>query len=94
VSAPTSGTYEGVLIFEDRSNTAGLNINSGGSATMTGALYLPDATITVSKGGFGNLYSILVADQVSVTSGGGLTVNSDYSGLVDGSPIRRSVVVE
>ena len=94
LSAPTSGTYEGVLIFEDRSNSSGLNINSGSSATMTGALYLPDAAITISSGGFGNIYSILVADQVAVTSGGNLTVNADYSGLVDGSPIRRSVVVE
>ena len=94
LSAPTSGTYEGILIFEDRLNTSVLKISSAGIGTLTGALYLPDATINLSSAAFGNAYSILIADIINMSSSANMTINSDYSSLVDGSPIRRSVVAE
>ncbi len=95
LSAPTtSGAYEGILIFQDRADSAGAAINSGGSSNLTGAVYLPDATLTLNSSGFANVYSILVADKIVLDSGSVLNLNSDYSSLADGSPIKRSVIAE
>lgn len=42
LSAPTSGTYAGMLMMGDRANTAGRNvINGNASSKLTGALYFP-----------------------------------------------------
>jgi hypothetical protein len=95
LSAPTaSGTYEGILVYQDRANNAAPIINSGAGTTMTGALYFPDATLTINSGGFANVYSILVADDIVINSGAALNINSNYSSLADGSPIKRSVIAE
>ncbi len=94
LSAPTSGTYSGILIFQDRHDSAAPNLDSGAQETLTGALYFPDATITLNSGNWANLYSILVASNIVVNSGAKLNVNSDYSSLANGSPIQRAALVE
>jgi hypothetical protein len=94
LAAPTSGTYEGVLIFQDRLDTSSPNLDSGAQETLTGALYFPGAQVTLSNGNWANAYSILVADTVTVMGGAKLDLNSDYSSLLDGSPIKQAVVVE
>jgi len=95
LSAPTSGSYSGILVFEDRSNSTQMNVNSGASLTLTGALYLPDANLTITSGAtINNVYSILVADSITVTSGASISLNANYSGLSNGSPIRTAVLAE
>ena len=48
LSAPTSGTYKDILIFQHRSNTDALDITAGGAATndYEGVLYASAATMT------------------------------------------------
>jgi len=94
LAAPTSGTYEGVLIFQDRLDTSSPNFDSGAQETLTGALYFPAAQVTLSNGNWANTYSILVADTLTVMGGAKLDLNSDYSSLPEGSPIKQAVVVE
>ncbi|HYF23439.1 MAG TPA: pilus assembly protein TadG-related protein [Caulobacteraceae bacterium] len=45
LSAPTSGTYSGVLMFAAEGNTGGALFNGGASTQMTGALYFPDGAL-------------------------------------------------
>jgi hypothetical protein len=45
LSAPTSGTYSGMLIINDRSNTGGITINGDNTSSITGAIYSPDAAV-------------------------------------------------
>ncbi len=94
LSAPTSGTYSGILFFQDRQDSTPPNLDSGAQETLTGALYFPDATITLNSGNWANIYSILVASNIVVNSGAKLIVNSDYSSLANGSPIQRAALVE
>lgn len=100
LSAPTSGTYAGILFFQDRSNSTAATLNSGTGVTMTGSLYFPAATVNFNGNGWGtsgsyaNNYSIVVADKVILNSGTTLSVNNDYSSLVNGSPIKEAVLVE
>ena len=52
LSAPTTGTYAGILIFGDRTATTSNNNNISGSSssTLTGVLYFPTQQITYSGG--------------------------------------------
>jgi Flp pilus assembly protein TadG len=93
--APTSGTYSGILFFQDPQNTSTANI-SGTSAlntTLEGAYYFPTARVTFALSGPAN-YNILVANDIDFailtfgfthykTSG----FSNNYSSLANGSPI-------
>ena len=46
LTAPTSGTYKGVLLYGDRTGTFTSNkINGTASSTMTGAMYFPSQEV-------------------------------------------------
>src|SRR5579871_3944050 len=48
-SAPTSGTYSGILFYGDRTQpTASQSFNGNGSSTMTGALYFPTQQVQMN----------------------------------------------
>ncbi len=74
LSAPTSGANEGMLFWEDRtipwSGVGGSEpsqITSGGSTTLTGALYFPTTKLTYSGGSSTAPYTNIVAYQLNVT---------------------------
>ncbi len=46
ISAPTTGTYAGMLFIEDRANTAGITINGDSTTAFTGVIYAPDASVS------------------------------------------------
>lgn len=96
LSAPTTGTYAGILFFQDRSNTQPANFNvdlSFGTRTLKGAYYFPAATVGFHFD-FGNTasYTILVAKQVQFFLA--FTFNANYSELPGGSsPIKNTGVL-
>jgi hypothetical protein len=51
LSANTSGTYAGILIFQDRSNPQALAFTGNAVAGITGTVYPKDAALTVSGNG-------------------------------------------
>jgi hypothetical protein len=66
LSAPTSGTYSGVLLYGDRSQAFAVNkINGNASSLMTGAMYFPTQEVEMlgDFSGSGGCMQI-VADQV------------------------------
>jgi hypothetical protein len=92
LTAPTSGTYAAVLMFQGRTNNTAVNFDAGSNVTLNGAMYFPDASITLN-GGWANVYSFVIADKV-IVNGGTFNINSNYSSLSNGSPIKRTAVVE
>jgi hypothetical protein len=90
LTAPTTGTYAGILIFQDPTVVGGAasSLAGGTNATLTGALYFPTTALAFSNGASA-AYTIIVADSVSFT--GGVTLNNNYSSLPGGSPIKGSV---
>ena len=50
MSAPTSGTYRGVLFYKDRDAPSTFNdvFNGGASGSFLGAIYMPSQTVTLS----------------------------------------------
>lgn len=92
LSAPTSGAYEAILIYQSRTNSAAAYINTGANVTLNGALYMPDARVTIN-GGWVNAYSLIVGYDI-VDNAGALTVNANYTSLQDGPPIKQTALVE
>jgi hypothetical protein len=84
LSAPTSGTYLGVLFFQNRSIVSLLPATFTGGATMllTGSLYFPTTDVSFSNGTATTAYTAIVADEVSFT--GGASINYDNTGLKTG----------
>src|SRR6185312_2315234 len=67
-SAPTSGTYQGVLFFQNRSITSSSNatLASGTTMNLTGSLYFPTTNVAYSNGvNTTTSTAAIVAKQVS-----------------------------
>lgn len=94
LKAPNSGTYAGILFFEDRNAPPTADTYGGGStAVYQGVIYALNAAITMFGNSSANTkYTLLVADTISLS--GTTALNNDYSQLPTGSPILRLVVVE
>ncbi len=105
LTSPTSGPYEGITIFVDRNlgnvpfHTADVSFESGSLATINGAIYARNQIVRVhsqslSGNGFGQ-GTVIVADTIEVTSSAtDMVVNSDFSFLPGGSPIKQPALVE
>lgn len=85
--APVSGPLTGILFFQDRSIQSGAasSITGGANSYFDGALYFPTTSLTYA-GGTSTDYTIIVARRL--TFSGGTVLNSDYSSLVGGSPVK------
>src|SRR5262249_47303638 len=98
--APTSGTYEGVLFYQDPLDTQQLTINGGNNSFFEGAIYAPTADVdfsgTANFNG-GAKYTIIIADQFLVSGGAYVNLKADYSGLTSGpltGALKWAVLVE
>lgn len=90
--APTSGPYEGVLFFEDRTAPRQNHRISGNSTSVVeGSLYFPQGTLQFTGNSSLTKFTIMVAQKISFT--GNASVSSDYSGLSTGAPIKNGAVV-
>ncbi len=86
LSAPTSGTYQSIVLFEQRSTKAPINI-SGGNVSLTGIVYAPSAKLAFagnksvninSNAALGISAALILADLVS-SGNGAIVVNVDPS---------------
>ncbi|MFN7998263.1 MAG: pilus assembly protein TadG-related protein [Bryobacteraceae bacterium] len=94
LTAPNSGTYAGILFFEDRNAPENYDSYGGGStATYQGVIYAKNADITLyGNSSVTSQYTIIVANTISLIGTSGL--NNNYSSLTNGSPIQRVTLVE
>ena len=92
--APTSGTYAGILFFEDRNSPAANDDYGGGStAVYQGIIYAKNAQVTMyGNSSVSTAYTMLVADTIRMVGTSGF--NNNYSSLLSGSPIQTTIMVE
>jgi Flp pilus assembly protein TadG len=88
LSAPTSGTYNGILIYQDASDSSTLSIQGGASTTMNGALLAPNAAITLGNGSGSSITAAIVAQSLTMNGGGTLTASAtaNIGSMGQGSP--------
>ncbi len=98
LTAPTSGTYAGVLFFQDPGNTTPdvIVANSSWNTTLVGAYYFPTALVTCAAT-LPAKYSVLIAKDIifaalsfPVGTNSTTTFGNDYSTLATGSPLQGS----
>ena len=90
-NAPTSGTWQGMAIYQDPALTTGVNISAAGNSptwNITGMVYLPHASVTfsgaVNKSNNGHACFGLVVDNLTVNGTGSIleTGECPQAGLV------------
>jgi hypothetical protein len=88
LTAPTSGPYAGVVIYQSPQNTRGISLSNSASGGITGVIYAKNALLTLS--GNANLQLAVVVDTLNLSSsvklsqtaaGGGGT--GDVLGIAD-----------
>ena len=79
LTAPTSGDWSGVAIYQDPNLTSGLDVSAAGNSPtwdVTGLIYMPHASVTlkgaIDKGTNGNKCVVLVADNFTISGNGGM----------------------
>jgi hypothetical protein len=97
LAAPTSGTYAGILFYQDPLDTSTAVMDGTANSYFQGALYFPGAeldfggTITNTTAA----YTVIVAQDLKLNGTATVNLNSDYSSLPGGvSIIETAVLVE
>jgi hypothetical protein len=95
LSAPTSGTYRGILLFQDRNLSESATTAFGGSSTETlsGSIYLPNGQLDFAGGADTNsLTMALIAKDVNIV--GNAYLNKDATGTSTGILPSVSALVQ
>lgn len=100
LSAPTSGTYKGLLFYQDPtvtwSSSNGSIIAGGATSAYDGILYFPTTDLTYtgnsSSSGGTDGYTMLIGYDVTIN--GTATVNSDYSAIGGQNPLSNVLFAE
>jgi Flp pilus assembly protein TadG len=69
-----SGTYAGITIYEDRSNTSAISLQGGPGATSSGRFYFPSAQVNIA-GNPDSTSNQIICDTLTVQGSGQLNVN-------------------
>ena len=85
LSASASGTYAGVLFFQSHQNTRALSFSGNAMSGMSGTIYAPSASLSMS--GNAQLQNSLIVDQLNLSGNVSLTqtaAGSDGTGDTSG----------
>lgn len=76
ISPPTSGLYQGIALFQDRTATQSISISGNGNFNLTGTFYAAKANLAVSgNGGNYTIGSQYISDSMTVTGGGTIGIS-------------------
>jgi hypothetical protein len=78
LSPPTTGIYQGIVLFQDRASGVAAGISGGSNMTITGTFYFPGAPLNVTgQGGFANFGSQYISNTLNVQGTGTVYVDWD-----------------
>lgn len=96
LSAPSSGTYQGILFFQDRSeptSAAAASFAGGANMSLAGTLYFPTTAVSFSNGVTSEtVNTAIVAD--TVTFAGGANFKYDSTGASTGLGSKSVSLIE
>lgn len=76
LSAPTSGTYSGVLFFQSTSDTQAMKITGSSGDDLQGIVYAPAAALTLTGSGNVTVSLDIIVDSLNITGSGTVTVTN------------------
>ena len=74
-TAPSTGTYNGILLYQAASDTQEVSIQGGSTIFMSGALYAPGAELYLVNGTGTTITGDVVANTLTMAGAGTLAVN-------------------
>ncbi len=78
-----SGSYAGFVIATTRTNTNTFNISSTSARQLEGAVYIPDATLSITGAGDKvadqSAWTVIVAQAIQMTGSPNLVINANYA---------------
>ncbi len=93
LTAPTSGPYNGILIYQDRTDSNLAEFNGTPIANLTGIIYMPDAELEFSGNTTSNFVTDLIVNQLYEQ--GNATINiTNYNTTVNNSLLTTVALVE
>jgi Flp pilus assembly protein TadG len=82
----TSGTYQGITVFQDRTSSAAATMSGGSNIHNTGTFYFPDAKLTLSgTSGVATVGAQIIAKNLTFSGTSGISVNYNSSVASAGS---------
>lgn len=91
ITAPTAAPYDGVLFYEDPSDTNALTFNNGNNSILEGIIYAPSANVSITADNTTTLYESI--DAATVTLGGTGTLQ-DYALINNSTVLTAAQLVE
>ena len=92
LTAPSSGTYNGAVVFQDPADTQAISIQGGSNTSFNGAIYAPSSNVTLGNGSGSAIDADLVAKTLTMNGGG--TLNSTAAANLGTLSISVSKVTE
>jgi hypothetical protein len=91
ITAPTTGKYKGIAIYQDRRATGGSKINGGSSSVVTGAVYFPGQELTFNgNGSVNSTCTMLVARRIVFTGSSAIKLKGLSNCALEGLPSNNS----
>jgi hypothetical protein len=88
MTAQSSGTYEGILFYQDRSSSvSSSDFGGGASMTFNGTLYMPESNLTFDNG-VNSATTVVVANTINFE--GGATFNAPTTQSQTGLPVSST----
>lgn len=74
LSAPTSGPYMGLTLFQNRSSSVALSLSGGGNISMSGTFYAAGARLNITGNGNTTVGSQYITADLTTTGNGTISV--------------------
>jgi hypothetical protein len=91
LTAPTTGTYNGVLIYQPLANTHPVSLTGNSGSTFEGIVYAPGAAVDLTGNSGSTIYTDFVVKSLSLV--GNATFN-DYASINGNSVLTAVKLVE
>jgi len=94
LTAPTTGTYNGILLYQPPGDASGISISGSGGATILGIVYAPSSPLSLSGSGTMDISTDLIVDSLNL-GGSGSVIDTNYAAVTNtNSALSQLVLVE
>ncbi|MHC5544438.1 hypothetical protein ACYOEI_39925, partial [Singulisphaera rosea] len=95
MSAPTSGPYAGIVMFQDPSSTKNISIANGSTTTITGTVYAAGATVSIAGGAQNSQYgSQLIAKNLNLSNNANISLKTNSTQIATRLGTASIAIVE
>jgi Flp pilus assembly protein TadG len=91
LTAPTTGTYNGILFFQSRTDSSADSLTGNVAPAIQGIFYAPDASMTITGSSSANIYASFVVSSLTLT--GNTTIKS-YGTINGSNPLLTPTLAE